>query len=69
MINGVDKTSFSPNSNNKTTSVAGVYQSIIQSYYLIKSVIFWSKFIQINFSYKLLIMKNEINTIHAFGCN
>jgi hypothetical protein len=30
MINVVDKTSFSPNLNNKTTSVAGIYQSIIQ---------------------------------------
>jgi hypothetical protein len=44
MINEVDKTSFTPYLNNKTTSVAVRYQSIIQPYYLIKSVIFWSKF-------------------------
>jgi hypothetical protein len=44
MINVVDKTSFSPNLNNKTTSVAGIYQSIIQPHYLIKSMIFGSKF-------------------------
>jgi hypothetical protein len=46
MINGIDKTSFSPNSNNKTTSVAGIYQSIIQPYYLIKSMRFWSNFMR-----------------------
>jgi hypothetical protein len=43
MINVADKTSFSPNLNNKTTSVAGIYQSI-QPHYLIKSMIFGSKF-------------------------
>jgi hypothetical protein len=44
MIKGIDKTSFSPYLKNKTTLVAGIYQSIIQPHYLIKSMIFWSKF-------------------------
>jgi hypothetical protein len=35
MINGVDKTLFSPYLKNKITSVAGIYQSIIQPHYLI----------------------------------
>jgi hypothetical protein len=44
MIKGVDKTLFLPYLKNKTTLVAVRYQFIIQPYYLIKSMIFWSKF-------------------------